>query len=192
MCVCLCAYMRTFSHPDVSDSLQPHGLYPFRLLCPWNFPGKTTGADCHFLLQGIFLIQGSNLSLAYLHWQVDSSRLCHLETCVCVCVCICIHTNMCNNMVVSQKYAECKEPHAKRIQTVWFNLYEVVEKYASLYSDRKDIGGFLGQRSEIKGRMEDGGMWRNFSEDKTCYILIEVVGIRVCLYVKNQQTEPLK
>ena len=111
---------------------------------------------------------------------------------VCVCVCICIHTNMCNNMVVSQKYAECKEPHAKRIQTVWFNLYEVVEKYASLYSDRKDIGGFLGQRSEIKGRMEDGGMWRNFSEDKTCYILIEVVGIRVCLYVKNQQTEPLK
>ena len=95
-------------------------------------------------------------------------------------------------MVVSQKYAECKEPHAKRIQTVWFNLYEVVEKYTSLYSDRKDIGGFLGQRSEIKGRMEDGGMWRNFSEDKTCYILIEVVGIRVCLYVKNQQTEPLK
>ena len=57
-------------------------------------------------------------------------------------------------------------------------MYEVVEKYASLYSDRKDIGGFLGQRSEIKGRMEDGGMWRNFSEDKTCYILIEVVGIR--------------
>ena len=71
-------------------------------------------------------------------------------------------------------------------------MYEIVEKYAALYSDRKDISGFLGQRSEIKGRMEDGRMWRNFSEDKTCYILIEVVGIRVCLYVKNQQTEPLK
>ena len=25
-----------------------------RLLCPWNFPGKNTGAGCHFLFQGIF------------------------------------------------------------------------------------------------------------------------------------------
>ena len=24
----------------VSDTLQPHGLWPARLLCPWNFPGK--------------------------------------------------------------------------------------------------------------------------------------------------------
>ena len=27
---------------------------------PWDFPGKSTGVGCHFLLQGIFLIQGSN------------------------------------------------------------------------------------------------------------------------------------
>ena len=31
---------------------------PARLLCPWNFPGKNTGTDCHFLLQGIFPTQG--------------------------------------------------------------------------------------------------------------------------------------
>ena len=31
-----------------------HELEPARLLCPWNFPGKNTGAGCHFLLQGIF------------------------------------------------------------------------------------------------------------------------------------------
>ena len=36
-----------------------------RLLCPWNFPGKSTGVGCHFLLQGIFLTQGSNLGLPY-------------------------------------------------------------------------------------------------------------------------------
>ena len=30
-----------------------------RLLCPWDFPGKNTGAGCHFLLQSIFLTQGS-------------------------------------------------------------------------------------------------------------------------------------
>ena len=27
----------------VSDSLRPHGLYPARLLCPWDFPGRDTG-----------------------------------------------------------------------------------------------------------------------------------------------------
>ena len=32
--------------------MQPHGLEPTRLLCPWNFPGKNTGVGCHFLLQG--------------------------------------------------------------------------------------------------------------------------------------------
>ena len=37
----------------VSSCLWPHGLYPSRLLCPWNFPGKNTGVSCHFLLQGI-------------------------------------------------------------------------------------------------------------------------------------------
>ena len=37
------------------------------------FLGKNTGVGYHFLLQGIFLIQGSNLHL--LHWQVDSLPL---------------------------------------------------------------------------------------------------------------------
>ena len=35
--------------------------------------------DCRFLLQGIFLTQGSNLHLLrLLHWQVDSLPLSHL------------------------------------------------------------------------------------------------------------------
>ena len=33
-------------------SLWPHGLWPARLLCPWDFPDKNTGVGCHFLLQG--------------------------------------------------------------------------------------------------------------------------------------------
>ena len=41
----------------MSDSLQPHGLQSARLLCPWDFPGKNIGVNCHFLLQGIFLTQ---------------------------------------------------------------------------------------------------------------------------------------
>ena len=53
----------------VSESLRPHGLYPTRLVCPWNFPGKNTGVGYHFLLQGILLTQGSNLHR--LHWQAS-------------------------------------------------------------------------------------------------------------------------
>ena len=49
----------------VPDALQPHGLHPTRLLCPWDFPGKDTGVVCHVLLQGIFPTQGSNLGLLH-------------------------------------------------------------------------------------------------------------------------------
>ena len=66
LCVCVCTVM--------SDSLQPHELYPTWLLCPWNFPGKNTG--CHILLQGIFSTQELNLCLLHLlHWQADSLPL---------------------------------------------------------------------------------------------------------------------
>ena len=46
---------------------------PPDLLFPWNFPCKSTGVGCHFLLQGIFPIQGSNPHL--LHLQADSLLL---------------------------------------------------------------------------------------------------------------------
>ena len=40
-----------WSHSVVSDSSRPHGLQSTRLLCPWDFPGKSTGVGCHCLLQ---------------------------------------------------------------------------------------------------------------------------------------------
>ena len=46
----ICVLSRSF----VSDSLQPYGLWPARLHCPWDSPGKNTGVGCHALLQGIF------------------------------------------------------------------------------------------------------------------------------------------
>ena len=52
-CCCLVA-------SGMSDSLQPHGLQPARLLCPWDSPGKNTAVGCHAVLQGIFPTQGSN------------------------------------------------------------------------------------------------------------------------------------
>ena len=74
----------------MSDSLQPHGLQPTRLLCPWDFPGKNTGVGCHFPLGEIFLTQGSNLCLlSLLRWQVGSfttvppgSKIYHPKICL--------------------------------------------------------------------------------------------------------------
>ena len=41
----------------ISMDCNPPGSYP------WDSPGKNTGVDCHFLLQGIFLTQESNSHL---------------------------------------------------------------------------------------------------------------------------------
>ena len=82
-CLCVCSV--------VSDSLQPYGLQTVRLLCPWNFPGKNTGAGCHFLLQEIFPTQGSNPILLSLFtgreilyhcntWEVPTQIQIHVTT----------------------------------------------------------------------------------------------------------------
>ena len=72
----LIGYVSVLSGSVMSDSLQPHGLYPTRFLCSWDFFSTNTGVGYHFLLQGIFLTQGSNLCLLHLlHWQVASLPL---------------------------------------------------------------------------------------------------------------------
>ena len=50
----------------VSDSSQPHGLQPTRLLHPWDFPGKSTGVGCHCLLQLCLQLLSNN----YTHVKV--------------------------------------------------------------------------------------------------------------------------
>ena len=62
--------------------LQPHWLYPARLLCSWDFPSKNTSVGCHFLLQGIFLKQGLNLSLLQCrgilyYWAAQEAQVSH-------------------------------------------------------------------------------------------------------------------
>ena len=74
MCLCVCVCVSVHAHLVMFNSLRPHGLQPARFLGPWNFPGKNSGIGCHFLLQGIFLTQRSNLHLScLLHWQAGSS-----------------------------------------------------------------------------------------------------------------------
>ena len=85
--------LSVLSHWVMSNSLQPHGLWTTRLLCPWDFPGENIRAGCHFLLLGIFWTQGWNLCLLYLlcllHCQVDSVPLCHLGSPLSPCYCYC-------------------------------------------------------------------------------------------------------
>ena len=62
-------------------TLWPQGLYPARFLCPWDFPGKSTGGDCHFLLHGIFPTQGLNpgpLHCRQILYQLSHQRSWHL------------------------------------------------------------------------------------------------------------------
>ena len=55
--------------------LGPNKFPLFATPCPWNFSDNTR-VGCHFLLQGIFVTQGSKQCL--LRWQADSLPLSHL------------------------------------------------------------------------------------------------------------------
>ena len=50
-----------WSRSVVPNSSRPHGLQPTRLLRPWDFPGKSTGAGCHCLLRIYFLLEHNKL-----------------------------------------------------------------------------------------------------------------------------------
>ena len=95
-------------HTQPCLTLHPHGLWPARFLCLWNFPGKNTGVSCHLLLQKIFPTQGSNPHLlCLLHEQADSLLLSHLgspvlsfkiififKNCIVCPVCMCVCARM--------------------------------------------------------------------------------------------------
>ena len=76
---CCCCCLVAQSLPTL---LQPHRLKPTRLLHPWDFPGKSSGVGCHYLLQGIFstpgiepgcpALQAGSLLLSH-HWVPISS-----------------------------------------------------------------------------------------------------------------------
>ena len=66
------------SRQVVSDSLRPRGLQLARLFCPWDFPGKNTGAGCRFLLQRIHtaIFKMNNQQGPTVHHRKLCSMLC--------------------------------------------------------------------------------------------------------------------
>ena len=93
VCVCVCAhapcifYLPTFNIISRARTkllqscltMWPYGLWPTRLLCPWDSRCKNTGVGCHALFtkrKGIFLTQGLNPQLScLLHWHFTSLPL---------------------------------------------------------------------------------------------------------------------
>ena len=65
LCIYIYMCLGVLSRSVVSDSCYPIDCSTARLLCSWDSPGKNTGVGCHFLLQGIFLTQESNLGLLH-------------------------------------------------------------------------------------------------------------------------------
>ena len=66
----------------VSNSSQPHGLQPTRLLCPWDFPGKSTGVGCHCLLR-------------YHCYRVLNTWTLHMKSELVIYLCCCSVTKLC-------------------------------------------------------------------------------------------------
>ena len=63
VCVCVCVCMLScFSHFQLSVALW---TVAHQAPCPLDFPGKNTRVGCHFLPQGIFPTQESNLRLLH-------------------------------------------------------------------------------------------------------------------------------
>ena len=66
-------YYLKFCHSKVHKSLLLSRVQLFaipqsvahQIICLWNSLDKNTGVGCHFLLQGTFLTQGSNLGLLH-------------------------------------------------------------------------------------------------------------------------------
>ena len=75
----LSACLFPFTTLSAMCSLVSDSPTPTRPLCPWDFPGKNTGVGCHFLLQGLFLTQGSNLHPLHCRWitftELDNTEM---------------------------------------------------------------------------------------------------------------------
>ena len=70
-----------WSRSVMSDSLRPHGLQPTRLLCPWDFPGKSTGVGCHCLLRNLSTTDIQILSKI----AVAKKKLCSMNWAITLC-----------------------------------------------------------------------------------------------------------
>ena len=99
VCVCVCVCCISLCVCSVmSDPLQAHGLYsPPGASIHGILQARILELSCHFLLQGIFLTQGSKRRLlSLLHWQVffttvpPRKPITSVYMCIYMCLCVCV------------------------------------------------------------------------------------------------------
>ena len=121
MCVCV--------HAQSCPTLWSHGLWSAKLFYPWNFPGKNTGAGCHFLLQVIFLTQELNLGLvspALAGGFFTPAATWEAHLCIYIYIYTCLmklgeqsrHTFLCLNVRVRVIYLILKNPWCSLLKAV--------------------------------------------------------------------------
>ena len=74
--ICMCVHTQSLSHVQLfATPWTVAHLVPLSM----EFSRQEHWSKCHFLLQRIFLTQGSSLHLlCFLHWQTDSLSVSHL------------------------------------------------------------------------------------------------------------------
>ena len=77
-CVRVCVHVCKLSHMQL---FMTPGTVGHQTPLPTEFSGQEHWSGCHFILQGIFVTQGSNLHFLHpLHWQADSLPLQNLRS----------------------------------------------------------------------------------------------------------------
>ena len=61
-----------WSRAVMYDSLRPHGLQPTRLLCPWDFPGKSTGVGAIAFSDSIAELYGNCMLTFVIEYELAS------------------------------------------------------------------------------------------------------------------------
>ena len=127
--------------------LQPYGLKPTRLLCPWDFPDKYTRVGCHFLLQGIFPTQRSNLHFP--NRQADSLPLSHLGSPLISVLPLIYYGTLDKSLLISEKPGGWGQPVQKEYlreynvclkwPSKWFRVYERVLQFIGSYRKLPDM-----------------------------------------------------
>ena len=122
----------------MSDSCGPHGSQPARFLCPWDSPGKNTGVGCHFLLQGIFPTQESNLGLLHckqILYQLsfDQMDLCWQSNISAFQYAIQIGHNFSKEQVDSFPLAPPGKPLSIHIYYCVFHIYNCINECVYVY-----------------------------------------------------------
>ena len=175
---------------SVVDSLDPRDctcLSP--LSVEFSRQDKNTGVGCHFLLQGIFPAQGSNLGLLiYIFIYI------YINVCVCVCVCVCMYKMEHASVIKNNKIMPFTETWIEiiilcEVSQTEKNKYHMISHMWNLKHDTNELiykteTGSQTQRTGLwlPGERGWGGLNWEFGVSRCQLIYIEWVNRKVLLH----------